>query len=325
MKKLIIQIPCLNEEEHIGHTLASLPRAVPGFDQVELLVIDDGSSDNTVAVARAAGADHVVSLSSHQGLARAFIAGLDRAVELGADVIVNTDADNQYCADDIPQLTLPVLEGRADMVVGERPIESIGHFSAAKKRLQRLGSWVVRAASGTQIPDAPSGFRALSADAARRLNIFSNYTYTLETIIQTGHKNMSVLSVPVRTNAFVRPSRLMKSTLRYVWHSLITIVRIFVVYRPFRFFMTVGGVLFGIGLLIGIRFLYYFMIGGGEGKVQSLILASILLGIGFQNMLVAFMADLLSVNRRLIEDVQYRLRCGEVYPRASGEKEKCDV
>lgn len=310
MKKLIIQIPCLNEEKHIGSALAALPRTVPGFDRVEWLVIDDGSSDNTVAAARAAGADHVLRLFPHQGLARAFIAGLDRALALGADVIVNTDADNQYCADDIPRLTLPVLEGRADMVIGERPIETIGHFSAAKKRLQRVGSWVVRAASGTRVPDAPSGFRAMSANAARRLNVFSDYTYTLETIIQAGHKNMGVLSVPIRTNAFVRPSRLMKSTPRYIWRSLFTIVRIFVVYRPFQSFMAVGGVLFGAGLLIGTRFLYFFLTGAGGGKVQSLILASILLGIGFQTMLVAFMADLLAVNRRLMEDVQCRLRRG---------------
>ena len=325
MKKLIIQIPCLNEEEHIGSALAALPRAVPGFDQVEWLVIDDGSSDNTAAAARAAGADHVLRLSPHQGLARAFTAGLDRALDLGADLIVNTDADNQYCADDIPRLTAPVLEGRADMVVGARPIETIGHFSAAKKRLQRMGSWVVRAASGTQIPDAPSGFRALSADAARRLNVFSEYTYTLETIIQAGHKNMSVLSVPIRTNAFVRPSRLMKSTPRYIWRSLLTIVRIFVVYRPFQFFMTVGGVLFGMGLLIGARFLYFFLTGGGGGKVQSLILASILLGMGFQNMLMAFMADLLAVNRRLMEDVQYRIKCMAVSRRAPEGKEEADA
>jgi glycosyltransferase involved in cell wall biosynthesis len=310
--KLIIQIPCFNEAETLPVTLAELPRELPGFGTVEWLVIDDGSSDGTEQTARACGVDHIVSLTGNQGLARAFLAGLDAAVRLGADVIVNTDADNQYRADDIPLLTAPILNGEADIVVGSRPIDDISSFSTVKKLLQKLGSAVVRFVSRTDIPDAPSGFRALTREAALRLNVFNDYTYTLETIIQAGQKGMAITSVPVRVNPVLRPSRLVKSIPSYLRKSLVTIVRIFVVYKSFRFFLSVGLALFIAGLIGGLRFLWYYFTGDGSGHIQSLIFASILLGIGFQTMLTAFLADLLAVNRRLMEDVQYRVRKMEI-------------
>jgi glycosyltransferase involved in cell wall biosynthesis len=306
--KLMIQIPCYNEAQTLHVTLKELPRRIEGFDKVEWLVINDGSTDNTVEVARANGADHVVSFSRNQGLARAFMAGLDACLKLGADVIVNTDADNQYNAKDIPLLVKPVLDGKAELVVGTRPISEIRHFPFIKKLLQKLGSWVVRLASKTDIPDAPSGFRAMSREAALRFNVFNDYTYTLETIIQAGQKNMATAFVPVRVNEDLRPSRLVKSIPNYVKRSILTIVRIFVVYRPFRFFFSMGALLFGGGVVIGLKFLYHYLQDDGAGHIQSLILAAILLGIGFQTILVAFVADLLAVNRRLMEDVQYRLR-----------------
>jgi len=307
--KLIIQIPCYNEAETLGITLAELPRSLPGFDQVEWLVIDDGSQDATVEVARQNGVDHVVSFSKNQGLARAFMAGLDACLKLGADVIVNTDADNQYNADDIPLLVQPILDGKADVVIGARPISEIEHFPLIKKVLQKLGSLVVRLASRTEIPDAPSGFRAMSRDAAMRLNVFSDFSYTMETIIQAGQKNMAIMSVPIRVNEDLRPSRLVKSIPNYLRKSAMTIVRIFVVYKPFRFFMALGMVSFSVGFLIGLRYLYFYLFTlEAAGHIQSLILASILLGMGFQAFALAFIADLLAVNRRLMEDVQYRLR-----------------
>jgi glycosyltransferase involved in cell wall biosynthesis len=294
-------------------TLKELPRAVPGFSKVEWLVINDGSTDNTAEIAKKCGVDHVISLTNNQGLARAFLAGLDASVRLGADVIVNTDADNQYMAADIPSLIAPIIEGKADVVVGTRPIDEITSFSPVKKFLQKVGSTVVRFVSKTDIPDAPSGFRAMSREAALRLNVFNDYTYTLETIIQAGQKNIAITSVPVRVNRALRPSRLVKSIPSYIRKSLVTIVRIFVVYKAFRFFMSLGLTLFGAGFLAGLRFLYYYLVGDGTGHVQSLILSSILLGIGFQTVLTAFLADLLAVNRRLMEDVQYRVKKLEVF------------
>lgn len=282
-----------------------------GFDRVEWLIINDGSTDNTVEVAKAHGVDHVVSFSKNQGLARVFVAGLDACLKLGADVIVNTDADNQYNAQDIPLLIKPILDKKAELVIGARPISDIRHFPLIKKQLQKIGSWVVRLASKTEVPDAPSGFRAMSREAAMRLNVFNEYTYTLESIIQAGQKNMSIISVPVRVNRDLRPSRLVKSIPHYIAKSVVTIVRIFVVYKPFRFFVTIGLLLFASGFAIGLRFLYYFLTESGEGHVQSLILASIFLGIGFQTMLVAFLADLQAVNRRLMEDIQYRVRASD--------------
>jgi glycosyltransferase involved in cell wall biosynthesis len=322
--KLIIQIPCLNEAETLAIALAALPRQVAGFDVVEWLIIDDGSTDDTVAVARACGVDHVVSHTRNQGLARAFMTGLDACIKLGADVIVNTDADNQYNADDIPALTAAVVAGKADIVVGARPIAAIAHFSPVKKALQRLGSWVVRVASKTDIPDAPSGFRAISSAAARQLVVFNNYTYTLETIIQAGQKNMAITSVPIRVNGDLRPSRLVKSIPSYIRRSIITIIRIFVVYRPFRFFGWIGALLFGAGLLIGLRFLWKYWLGDGGGHVQSLILAAALLVMGFQTFLVAFLADLLAANRKLLEDVRVAVKSNELpgSPKASHLEKK---
>lgn len=316
--KLLIQIPCYNEEQTLRTTLGELPREVEGFDVVEWLVIDDGCTDGTIDVAMANGVDHIIRLTRNQGLARAFVAGLDACLKLGADVIVNFDGDNQYRAQDIPALVEPILQGKADLVVGARPIGEINHFSPVKKILQKVGSWVVRQASKTGVPDAPSGFRALSREAAMKMNVFNEYTYTLETIIQAGQKNMAITSVPVGVNEDLRPSRLIKSIPSYIWRSVGTIVRIFAVYRPFRFFMTLGIFLFSLGFFLGLRFLYYYFISGtGSGHVQSLILAAVLLGMGSQTILVAFLADLLAVNRKLMEDVQFRVRKNE-----NGKKEE---
>ncbi len=303
--KLIIQIPCYNEAATLSTALAELPRKVRGFDKVEWLIVNDGSTDATMEVARKCRVDHIVSFKRNQGLARAYMAGLRASLELGADVIVNTDADNQYRAEDIPALAAPILAGKADIVIGVRPIKTIQHFSLLKKVLQWLGSAVVRGVSGTSVEDAPSGFRAVSREAAMRLHVFNDYTYTLETIIQAGRKNMVVASVPVRVNQDIRPSRLVKSIPRYIRKSVFTMLRIFVVYRPFRFFIAIGGSVFAVGVLLGLRFLVLLLIGGGGGHVQSLILASILLGIGFQTMLTAFLADLLAVNRTLLEEIEY--------------------
>ncbi len=302
--KLIIQIPCYNEAATLGIALAALPREVPGFDKVEWLIIDDGCTDNTVEVALAHGVDHVVRHTRNQGLARGFMNGLQACLEHGADVIVNTDADNQYNADDIPALTRPILEGKADIVIGARPIAAIEHFSPIKKLLQKLGSWVVRVASKTSIPDAPSGFRAMSRSAARRLTVFSDYTYTLETIIQAGQKNMAITSVPIRVNGDLRPSRLVKSITSYIQRSIVTIIRVFVIYRPFRFFASIGIALFMLGFIIGLRFLYKWLTVDYDGHIQSLILASSLLIIGFHTILIAFVADLLSANRKLMEEIR---------------------
>ena len=302
--KLIIQIPCYNEAATLGIALAALPREVPGFDKVEWLIIDDGCTDNTVEVALAHGVDHVVRHTRNQGLARGFMNGLQACLEHGADVIVNTDADNQYNADDIPALTRPILEGKADIVIGARPIAAIEHFSPIKKLLQKLGSWVVRVASKTSIPDAPSGFRAMSRSAARRLTVFSDYTYTLETIIQAGQKNMAITSVPIRVNGDLRPSRLVKSIASYIQRSIVTIIRVFVIYRPFRFFASIGIALFTLGFIIGLRFLYKWLTMDYDGHIQSLILASSLLIIGFHTILIAFVADLLSANRKLMEEIR---------------------
>jgi len=318
--KLIIQIPCYNEADTLPVTLAELPRQVEGFDSVELLVIDDGSTDNTPRVARQHGVDHVVSHTRNQGLARAFMTGLDACLNHGADVIVNTDADNQYNAADIPALVRPVMAREADIVVGARPIKDISHFSPMKKILQKLGSWVVRKVSSTDIPDAPSGFRAFSREAAMRLNVFNEYTYTLETIIQAGQKNMAITSVPVRVNKDLRPSRLLKNIPSYIQRSIMTIVRIFVVYKPFRFFFIIGATLLALGMLIGLRFLWYYLIGNGAGHIQSLILAAVLLISGFQTILVAFLADVLAANRKMLEEVKYQIKKADCDKNAHKEK-----
>jgi glycosyltransferase involved in cell wall biosynthesis len=306
--KLIIQIPCYNEESTLPLVLAELPREVPGFDCVEWMVINDGSRDRTVAIAQAHGVDHIVNHHHNLGLARAFMTGLAACIQQGADVIVNTDGDHQYQGKYIPELVMPIVEKRAEIVVGARPIQDIAHFSATKKILQKIGSWVVRVASSSSIPDAPSGFRAISREAAQQINVFNDYTYTLEMIIQAGQKNIAMTWVPIETNCELRPTRLVKSIPSYIKRSALTIVRIFVVYKPFRFFGIIGILMFAIGFLVGCRFLYFFFSGDGDGHVQSLIFASIMLGMGFQTIMFAFVADLLSVNRRLMEELQYFIR-----------------
>lgn len=308
MPKLIIQIPCYNEEEAIGITLSQLPRTVPGISTVEWLIIDDGSTDRTIEVARAHGVDHVVRMTRNRGLAKAFMTGLDNCIKLGADIIVNTDADNQYDARDIPTLIAPILAGEAEIVVGERPVFQTAHWSLFKKFLQKAGSWVVRMASGTDIPDAPSGFRAFTRDAAMRINVFNDYTYTIETIIQAGRKNMAITSVKIRTNPDLRPSRLFRSIPAYVRKSLLTIVRILMTYRPFRFFALPGLFLLVLGSIPILRWLYLYAEGKGAGNVQSLVLGALMLGMGGALVVVGLVADLIGVNRMLLEELRWRMR-----------------
>lgn len=306
MHKLIIQIPCLNEEATLAITLANLPRTVAGFERVEWLVIDDGSTDRTVEVARRGGVDHIVSLPTNQGLARAFMAGIEAALRLGADVIVNTDADNQYDARSIPDLVAPILARRALIVVGARPIEQIAHFSPIKKFLQRLGSWVVKQASGTVVADAPSGFRAIHRDAAVRMNVFNSYTYTLETIIQAGRNGIAIASVPVGVNGDLRPSRLVRSIGSYVMRSILTVIRIFVLYKPLRFFLGLAALVALPALVVIVRFLYHFAIGEGAGNIQSLVLAAGLLAVSGILAVGGILADLIATNRRLLEEIRER-------------------
>ena len=313
--KLIIQIPCYNEENTLGVTLSELPRHVQGVDKVEWLIINDGSVDRTVDVAKEWGVDHIVSFDHNQGLARGFMAGLDACLKAGADIIVNTDADNQYCAADIPKLVEPIVHGEAEIVVGERPIMEIQHFSPIKKVLQRLGSWAVRVASNTPVADAPSGFRAISRNAAMQLNVFNEYTYTLETIIQAGQKGMAVASVPIRTNGYLRPSRLVKSIASYVQRSLFTILRIFITYRPLSFFTILGAIPFSLGFLLSVRWVWLFLTEfeqTGRSHVPSLIFSAILILIGVQCWIFGLIADLMSANRKLLEDIQLRLRRSEI-------------
>jgi glycosyltransferase involved in cell wall biosynthesis len=307
--KLIIQIPCFNEEKSLPLALAALPREVPGFETVEWLVVDDGSTDGTSAVAKAHGVDHVVRHIRNQGLARAFMTGISACLREGADVILNTDADNQYDASYIPQLTEPIIKRKADLVVGARPIDNIAHFSFLKKKLQRLGSWVVRVVSGTDIPDAPSGFRAFSKTMASHLMVYNDYTYTLETIIQAGQLNMAIASVPIQTNGELRPSRLVKSIPNYIRQSIITLFRIFLIYRPFKFLSSIASAFLVLGTVLGLRFLYYYLQSGDEnaGHIQSLILAAVLLLFGFGTLLLALIAEVLAANRKLAEDIRYRL------------------
>lgn len=308
MRKLVIQIPCYNEQEVLGATLDALPRQIPGIDRVEVLVIDDGSTDRTSEVAREHGANHVIRFTVNRGLARAFMAGLDHAIKAGADIIVNTDADNQYNSDDIPALIAPILMGQAEIVVGERPIGEIDHFSPLKKILQKTGSWVVRMASRTDVVDAPSGFRAMTREAAMRLNVFDSYTYTLETIIQAGRKNMAIRSVPVRVNSQIRPSRLIRSIPDYLRRSFFTIARIFMTYRPFRFFALLGLLSIAVGLIPSVRFLYYYFTASGAGHIQSLIFGVLFLGNGFALIVVGLIADLIGINRQLLEELRWRIR-----------------
>ena len=306
--KVIIQIPCLNEADTLPLVLGELPRSLPGVDSVEWLIVDDGSTDATAEVGRAHGVQHVVRLPRHQGLARAFMAGLDAALELGADIIVNTDADRQYAADDIPVLVGPIIRNEADLVIGARPIASTSHFSLLKRWPQRAGSAATSRASGASVQDAASGFRAMSREVAMRLHVYNEYTYTAETIIQAGRQGMRVLSVPIHTNPDLRPSRLVKGTGSYVRRQLLTIVRAFVIYKPFRFFAMTGAALFTIGFLIGLRFIFYYWMSGGTGHIQSLILAALLMGIGIALVVAGLMADLMAVNRTLLEALDVRLK-----------------
>lgn len=306
--KLIIQIPCLNEAETLGVALAALPRKVAGFDHVEWLIIDDGSTDDTGRIARELGVDHVVRHPVNRGLATAFMTGLDACLRLGADVIVNTDADNQYEGADIPKLTAPVVAGAADMVIGTRPIDETEHFSWIKKKLQRLGSWAVRLASKTRVEDAPSGFRAISRDTAMRLNVFSAYTYTLETIIQAGLSNLRIVCVPVRTNGDLRPSRLVKSISSYVRRSLITILRVVIIYRPLKLFFWVGAILVAAGLVAGLRYMYFYVTGEGDGHIQSVVFTALCILLGVLMWMMGVISELISTNRKLLERLNWRIQ-----------------
>lgn len=306
--KLIIQIPCLNEEETLPFTLADLPRSIPGVDEIEVLVIDDGSTDRTVPVALEYGVHQIVRHTSRRGLAAAFRSGLDAALAAGADIIVNTDGDNQYSGHDIPRLIQPILHGMADVVVGDRRVTTIEHFSPTKKFLQVFGSSVVRTLSQTEVADTTSGFRAFSREAALRLNIVSEFTYTLETIIQCGHRKLAVTHVPIRTNRKLRESRLFKGIWSYVTKSMVTLVRIYTNYRPLKVFALVGITLVLGAFLLGVRYLLLRAGGSGEGHVQSLLLATAIGVVGVQTIIFGLVADLMAANRRLMEETLYRVR-----------------
>lgn len=306
--KLIIQIPCYNEEKSLPITLNALPKKIEGIDEIEVLIINDGSTDKTVEVARSLGVKHIVEMPHNCGLAKAFVAGINTALSLEADIIVNTDADNQYCADDIEKIIKPILNGSADIVIGSRPVSKIQHFSLLKKMLQKLGSFVMRLISSTDVEDAPSGFRAFSRNAAIQLNVFDNYTYTLETIIQARAKGLILECVPINVNPDLRKSKLVKNIFDYVRRSMFTMIRMFIIYRPFRFFAILASIFLIIGIFIGIRFLYYFINGSGAGHIQSLILSAILILTGVQVAVIAVLSELMSINRKLLEDIQRRLK-----------------
>lgn len=306
--KLIIQIPCFNEAKTLEIALNALPKKISGIDQIEYLIINDGSKDNTVDVARNWGVHYIVNFKQNKGLARGFMAGIDACLRNGADIIVNTDADNQYCGEDIEKLVRPILEGKSDIVIGERPIDQTEHFSPLKKCLQHFGSWVVRKASKSDIPDAPSGFRAFSREAAMRLNVTNEYTYTLETIVQAGRTKIAQTSVPIRTNEELRPSRLFNSMLGYVKKSMVTIIRAYMMYKPLRTFTVIALIPFLIGIGIDIRFLVYFFRGDGSGHMQSLIFGSTLIIMGFMTFVIGLQADLIASNRKILEDIQYHVR-----------------
>ena len=306
--KLIIQIPCYNEAETLEIALNDLPKHIDGIDEIEYLIINDGSADNTVEVAKNWGVHYVVNFRKNKGLAKGFMAGLDACLRNGADIIVNTDADNQYCGEDIEKLVRPILEGKTDIVIGERPIDQTAHFSPLKKKLQHFGSWVVRKASKSSIPDAPSGFRAYSREAAMQLNVTNEYTYTLETIVQAGRNRIPMDSVPIRTNAELRPSRLFSSMMGYVKRSMLTIIRAYIMYKPLKFFTIVGSIPFLGGLILGIRYLVYMAMGSAAGHIQSLILAAVLLMMGFMTYIIGLQADTIAANRKLLEDMQVHVR-----------------
>ena len=310
--KLIIQIPCLNEETTLPQTLKDLPEAIEGIDNIEILVIDDGSTDKTVEVAKSLGVQHILQFTNNKGLAKAFISGINESLKLEADIIVNTDADNQYSGADIPKLIQPILRKEADIVVGDRQVEKISHFSPLKVFLQKFGSWVVRQLSGTLIPDATSGFRAYSKDAALQLNVVSDFTYTIETIISAGKKNLAITHIPVKTNKKLRESRLFPSIRIYLKRSLVTMLKVYSMYRPLKLFTIAGGTTFLLGFSIGCRYLFFFFMGQTEGHIQSLILSAILLIVGFQIIMMGIAAELISVNRQLLEDIQVRIKTREI-------------
>ena len=319
--KLIIQIPCFNEAETLEVTLNDLPKHIDGIDEIEYLIIDDGSHDNTAEVAKKWGVHYVVRFRRNKGLAKGFMAGLDACLKNGADIIVNTDADNQYCGADIETLVRPILDKKAHIVIGERPIDDTEHFTPIKKKLQHFGSWVVRKASKTTIPDAPSGFRAYSREAAMRINVINDYTYTLETIVQSGREKMAVMSVPIRTNPELRESRLFHSMWGYIKKSMLTIVRTYLMYRPLYFFFMLGSILALVGVGFFVRYFVFFCSGEGGGHLQSLILASTLLIVGFQTIVVGLLGDVISANRKILQDVQYHVRKMD-YSRQECEDEK---
>ena len=310
--KLIIQIPCLNEEQTLPETLKDLPKSLNGIDDIEILIIDDGSTDRTVQCAREHGVHHVLSLTNNKGLAKAFIFGISQSLKLGADIIVNTDADNQYFGGDIEKLIQPILDKRADIVIGNRQVETIRHFSSIKILLQKLGSWTVRQLSGTTIPDATSGFRAYSKEAALQMNVISDFTYTVETIISAGNKNLAIEHTPVRTNKKTRESRLFPSIQVYLRRTLVTMLKVYSMYRPLKLFTIAGGTIFLIGFAIGCRYLFLFFQGQTEGHIQSLILSAITLIVGFQIIMMGIAAELIAVNRQLLEDIQLRVKKKEV-------------
>ena len=309
--KLIIQIPCLNEEQTLPDTLKDLPKSLKEVDVIETLVIDDGSTDRTVEVARKHGAHHILRLTNNKGLAKAFYFGLNQALKLDADIIVNTDADNQYNAEDIEKLIEPILRKKADIVIGDRRVETIQHFTPLKIFLQKIGSWVVRQLSGTHIPDATSGFRAYSRSAAMQVNVVSDFTYTLETIISAGNKNLAITHAPVRTNRKVRESRLFPNIRTYIMRSLVTLIKVYSMYKPLRVFAIVGGTSFLGGVLLGLRYLYYYF-QGDPGHIQSVILAGVLIIVGIQIAMMGIAADLISFNRQLLEDIQLRIKKEEL-------------
>ena len=318
--KLIIQIPCYNEAETLEVALNDLPKHIDGIDEIEYLIINDGSTDNAVDVARKWGVQNIVSFKQNQGLAKGFIAGLDGCLRSGADIIVNTDADDQYKGEDIEKIVRPILDGEADIVIGARPIDDTEHFSYVKKKLQHFGSWIVRKASSTTIPDAPSGFRAFSREAAMKLNVVNDYTYTLETIVQAGREKIPMTSVPIRTNAELRPSRLFKSIWGYVKKSMITILRAYVLYKPLKAFSLLCLPFLTVGMAIGVRFLWFMAHGTSGGHVQSLILGCTLIIIGFLIFVIGVMADTLAANRRILQDVQFHVKSME-YMRRTAENQ----
>ncbi len=322
--KLIVQIPCFNEETTLPETVRDIPRSIEGIDKVEILIIDDGSSDRTVEIAKELGVDHIVKINKNKGLAHAFSSGLDASIKLGADIIVNTDGDNQYKGKYIPELVKAIQEGKADIVVGDRQVNNIEHFSFMKKILQRVGSWVVRQVSGTDIKDTTSGFRAYSKDAALRLNIVSPYTYTLESIIQAGNKHMKIVDLPVRTNKPLRKSRLFKGIPSYVQRQVVTIIRMYTMFQPLKVFFYTGFTLFLLGSLGVLRFLYYYVTSGGTGHIQSLVLSGVLIILGFILLMIGLVADIISFNRQLIEDTLYRVRKVELFFRDKKYSKKDD-